>query len=384
MYEACCEERNATRLPSSIGSPRRPRGIVVARGASRSWSARSACGLTPAPGLMREVRNMPGSTRLIVMPSLARSGMIAFISPAMPGRIPFDRSMPSTGRFTELDWIPTIRPHRFARMCGTTARTKRTKFSVITSNARRQSSSAKSANLPSAGPPELLTRTSTPPKCPAVSATTLLMPSEVVRSAGTASTSAPVSRRISPAAACRSASVRAQIVTRAPSRASASAHALPRPLLDAATSATLPFSPRSTRPGRLADAGERPRLAAVAAGLQPDDQPVADRDDVIGPVVGLPPPELVDPRRPHHQHHPVTGRDDLLEVGPQPAVGLAAQRLLQLPAAMADLRLRVFQLRVAVGPVDLRVHEVHHPRDIAAVVGQEGLTDDPLILVAHL
>ena len=46
---------------------------------------------------------MPGSTRLIVMPSFARSGMIAFISPATPGRIPFDRSMPSTGCFTELD-----------------------------------------------------------------------------------------------------------------------------------------------------------------------------------------------------------------------------------------------------------------------------------------
>src|SRR5262245_46343337 len=159
--------------------------------------------------------------------------------------------------------------------------------------------------------------------------------------------------------------------------------AWPRPLLDAATSATLPSSPRSTRPGPLADPGERPCLAAVAAGLQPDDQPAPDRDDVVGPVVGLLPPVLVDPRRPHHQHHPVTGRDDLLKLGPRPAAGLAAERLLQLPAAMADLRLRARQLRVAVGPVDLRVHEVHHPRDIAAVVGPEGLTYDPLVLVAH-
>jgi hypothetical protein len=71
----------------------------------------SASGLRPAPGLMREVRNLPGSTRLTVMPSLARSGMIVFISPAMPGRIPFDRSMPPTGCFTELDWIPMMRPH---------------------------------------------------------------------------------------------------------------------------------------------------------------------------------------------------------------------------------------------------------------------------------
>jgi hypothetical protein len=32
--------------------------------------------------------------------------MIAFISPAMPGRIPFDRSMPSTGSFTEVHASP--------------------------------------------------------------------------------------------------------------------------------------------------------------------------------------------------------------------------------------------------------------------------------------
>ena len=74
------------------------------------------------------------------MPSRARPGMIAFISPAMPGRIPFDRSMPSTGSFTELDWIPMMRPHGLWRMYGTTSRTNRTKFSVTTSNARCQSS----------------------------------------------------------------------------------------------------------------------------------------------------------------------------------------------------------------------------------------------------
>src|SRR5262245_43313201 len=181
------------------------------------------------------------------MPSFARPGMIDFISPAMPGRIPFDRSIPPTGCLTELDWIPTMRPHRLARMCGTTPRTKRTKFSVTTSNACRQSSSVKSAKLPIAGPPELLTSTSTPPKRSTVPATTLSMPSAVVRSAWTASTSARVSSWISSAAVSRSASVRAQIVTSAPSRASASADALPRPLLEAATIATLPLTPRSTR-----------------------------------------------------------------------------------------------------------------------------------------
>ena len=210
---------------------------------------------TSQVGLSREVRNIPGSTRLIVMPSLARSGMIALASPAMPGRIPFDRSMFPTGCFTELDWIPITRPHRFSRMCGTTARTKRTKFSVTTSNPCRQSSSVRSANRPSAGPPELLTRTSTPPNRSTVAVTTLSMPAAVVRSAGTASTSLPVCPLMSAAAASRSAFVLAQIVTRAPSRASARADALPRPRLDAPTTATLPASPRSTSHSRsrLAD-----------------------------------------------------------------------------------------------------------------------------------
>jgi hypothetical protein len=57
--------------------------------------------------------------------------------------------------------------------------------------------------------------------------------------------------------------------------------------------------------GRLADAGERARLAAIAAGVQPDDQSVPDRDNVICPVVGLPVPVRIDPRCSHHQHHPI-------------------------------------------------------------------------------
>src|ERR1700722_794760 len=166
-------------------------------------------------------------------------------------------------------------------MYGTTSRTNRTKFSVMTSNACRQSSSVRSANRPCAGPPELLTRTSTPPNRSAVAATTLLMSAALVRSAGTASTSAPVSSLISCAAACRSASVRAQIVTRAPSRASASADALPRPLLAAPTSATLPFSPRSTCLSRL-----HPRPAPT---YRPTLTPrwIQGPDEVDGPAEGI-------------------------------------------------------------------------------------------------
>jgi hypothetical protein len=172
--------------------------------------------------------------------------MIAFIKPATPGRRPFDRSIPGTGSFTELDWMPMIRPQPLARMCGLTSRTKRTKLSVTVSSAASQSSSLRSSKLPIVGPPELSTSTSTPPKRSTVAATTPAIPSAVRRSAGAVRTSACVSRRISSAAASRSAAVRAHSVTRAPSRASASADALPSPLLDAATIATFPPSPRST------------------------------------------------------------------------------------------------------------------------------------------
>src|SRR5208282_5552663 len=96
-------------------------------------------------------------------------------------------------------------------------------------------------------------------------------------------------------------------------------------------------------PGCLADSGERPRLAAVAAGVQPDDQSVPDRDNVVGPVVGLPVPVLVDARRPHHEYYLLAGGDDLLKLGPQSLVRLPAQRLLQLTPATAGLRLRIFQ-----------------------------------------
>jgi len=43
--------------------------------------------------------------------------------------------------------------------------------------------------------------------------------------------------------------------------------------------------------GPLSDSGERARLAVVPAGVQPGDQPVPDRDHVIGPIAGLPVPK---------------------------------------------------------------------------------------------
>ena len=81
-------------------------------------------------------------------------------------------------------------------------------------------------------------------------------------------------------------------------------------------------------PGRLTDSCERPRLAAVAAGVQPDNQSIPDRDNVISPVVGPPLPVLIDPWRSHHQYYLITGGDDLLKLGPQPQGRLPTQPFL--------------------------------------------------------
>ena len=221
-------------------------GMFWASGASSSSSSGSSCsGSSFRPGWMRAVRNVPGSTRLIVMPSTARSPASAFTSPATPGRMPFERSRKGTCSLTELDWMATMRPHPRARMWGRAARTKRTKLSVTTSKPSRQASSSRSPNLPGAGPPELATSTSRPPNCSTVPVTTCSTPSALERSPATASTSPPVRSRISWAVASSSSRSRAQIATRAPSWARASAEAFPRPLLAPPTRATLSAKPRS-------------------------------------------------------------------------------------------------------------------------------------------
>ena len=95
------------------------------------------------------------------------------------------------------------------------------------------------------GPPELLTRMSMPPNCSSAAAISPLMLSSRSRSAGNASTSAPVDSRISSAACSRSAAVRLQMTTLEPSSASTCAQARPSPLLAPPMIATLSFSPRS-------------------------------------------------------------------------------------------------------------------------------------------
>src|SRR5215469_627748 len=124
---------------------------------------------------------------------------------------------------------------------------------------------------------------------------------------------------------------------------------------------------------RLVDSSEIRRFGVIAARAQPDDQSVPERDNVICSVARLPMPVLGESRRPRHQHYAITGGDDRFELRPHPLVGPLAHGLLQLLAAMTNLRLGILRARIEVSPFQIRVHQLHHPRDVASVVSQEGL-----------
>ena len=109
----------------------------------------------------------------------------------------------------------------------------------------------------------LFTSTSIPPKRPVAWEMRAPISSALVRSAARWSTSALVSSRISAAVRARASSSRLEITTLAPSRASSVAIALPRPLLAAVTSATLPSRPRS-KPSSLL-----PRYSALPRSFRP-------------------------------------------------------------------------------------------------------------------
>src|SRR6266481_1550549 len=291
MYDARSEARKTTMLANSSGVPIRPMGMSaverVAIHSSRLLPARVARSFwCPRK---RSVRIRPGKTMLTVMPSRPSSLASVLNIPAMPGRIPFERTSPSTGCLTELDWMARIRPHFFCFMSGRTARMKRTVERWTCSKAAFHCSSVICSKGPGGGPPTLATRTSTPPHFSRVLATTRAMSSGLFASAATASTSAPVCLLTSSAAARRSASPRAHIATRAPSAPKPMAEALPMPLLAATTSATLPVSPRSTIVLRSGDLLVEVR-AIAARHVEPLELVVAhhlDRDPLPRP----PPPQ---------------------------------------------------------------------------------------------
>src|SRR6058998_743062 len=205
--------------------------------------------------MTRSVMMRPGRTTLTVMPSLARSPARVLNSPATAGRMPLESMSPSTGCFTELDWIVRMRPHPAFFMCGSTSRIRRTTERCTCAKAACHCSSVSSAKGPGGGPPALATRMSTPPRVSADRATTRRMSSARAASALMASASAPVLIFTSAAASWSAASPRAHMTTRAPSAASPMAQALPMPRLAAITSATFPLSPRSMPSDLLVEVG---------------------------------------------------------------------------------------------------------------------------------
>src|SRR5438105_6827396 len=145
---------------------------------------------------------------------------------------------------------------------------------VVSLKASSQASSPTSSRLPAGGPPELTTRMSRPAKAPAAALTRASTSARLVRSAAWWP-AAP----IWPARPANAPASREEMKTSAPSRASASAQARPRPLLAAETRARLPFSPKSTK-------GEDTRRPAAAAGLAEVQCPAAAPEHDLERAVG--------------------------------------------------------------------------------------------------
>src|SRR5699024_2333065 len=101
------------------------------------------------------------------------------------------------------------------------------------------------ADPPGGGPPALQTSRSPPPRAGAPASMNAARLAASATSASNACTSPPVSAAMASAASCARGNDREQSATRAPSRASPSATARPRPLLAARTRARFPLSSSS-------------------------------------------------------------------------------------------------------------------------------------------
>src|SRR5215211_3343084 len=123
-----------------------------------------------------------------------------------------------------------------------------------------------------------------------------------------------------------------------------------------------PRAPESPARGRWSwlEAGELERLQAVAAVAQGNDPSLANGEHAVGAVIPTSAEMGVDPWRPHTDHDQLAVAGDLLEFGPQAVLGPVPQHLLQLLAAVADLRGRVLQGRIQVGPLQVRVDQLQH------------------------
>ena len=193
---------------------------------------------------MRGVSMRPGATQLTVIDSGPSSRASVFAQPVRPGRSAFDSARCGVGSLTVIEVMKTIRPASLFRMCGSASRTSRTAGWSRSSNADSSWRSVISEAGPAGGPPEFHTRMSIPPKASTVRLTS--------RSRSAAFVTSPRTARAPMRSASRSRTSRrrANIATFAPSAASASAEASPRPDEAPQTIAVLPRRPSSIEAGR--------------------------------------------------------------------------------------------------------------------------------------
>ena len=173
--------------------------------------------------------------------------------PTSPERAPFDSPSSICGILTLRETMLSTRPKPRAIMPSTVSRIISIGLSIIASSAAIQSSRDQARKSPGSGPSALLSRIS---GC-GQAASAAERPCAVVMSPATVVTLTPVACAISAPVFSSTSRVRATMVTSTPSWASASAQALPRPLLAPLSSAFLPRMPRSTvadRPVRCAQA----------------------------------------------------------------------------------------------------------------------------------
>ncbi len=180
-----------------------------------------------------------------VIPSAATSFASVRAKPVNPARRLFDNIRLSTGCFTAIDVMLRMRPQRRCFIPGRTCRASSIALKSVSRIASSHCSRLNCSNVPAGGPPALVTRISMRPNRSLPASTTRLICSMSVTSAGTARTCAPVFSAIVAATSARVCDSRAQMMSDAPSAASSSATARPKPRLPAATSAILFLSPRS-------------------------------------------------------------------------------------------------------------------------------------------
>ena len=185
-------------------------------------------------------------TLLTVIPNAPTSFANVRAKPVTAARTLFESMRLSTGCFTAIEVMLRIRPHRRSFIPGNTARVRLSTLSRFWRMASRHTSGECVSNSPAGGPPVLVTRISMRPKWLNPSATNRSTCCGSERSVAIATTFTPNASVMLRFASSSAAVSRAHIISAAPSAASSAATARPRPLLDAATRATLFSSPKFT------------------------------------------------------------------------------------------------------------------------------------------